>query len=55
LAINKILPFEAGLHQFFRNSYKDLMADMDKSGAWNDEIEGKFKAGIAEFKKTGSY
>ncbi len=55
LAVNKILPFEAGMHQFFRNSYKDLMADLDKSGNWNDEIEGKFKAGITEFKKTGSF
>jgi F-type H+/Na+-transporting ATPase subunit alpha len=55
LPVNKILPFEAGMHQFFRNSYKDLMADLDKSGSWNDEIEGKFKAGVTEFKKTGSY
>jgi F-type H+/Na+-transporting ATPase subunit alpha len=55
LAVNKILPFEAGMHQFFRNSYQDLMADLDKSGNWNDEIEGKFKAGITEFKKTGSF
>jgi F-type H+/Na+-transporting ATPase subunit alpha len=55
LAVNKILPFETGMHQFFRNSYKDLMADLDKTGNWNDEIEGKFKAGVAEFKKTGSY
>jgi len=55
LPLNKILPFEAGMHQFFRNSYQDLMADMDKSGSWNEEIEGKFKAGITEFKKTGSY
>lgn len=55
LPVNKILPFEAGLHQFFRNSYADLISTMDATGGWNDEIEGKFKAGIAEFKKTGSY
>jgi F-type H+/Na+-transporting ATPase subunit alpha len=55
LAISKIGPFEAGMHQFFRNSHKDLMAELDKSGGWNDEIEAKFKAGISEFKKTGSY
>lgn len=55
LPVNKILPFEAGLHQFFRNSYADLLRDMDATGGWNDEIEGKFKTGIAEFKKTGSY
>ncbi len=55
LPVNKILPFETGMHQFFRNSHKELMVDMDKTGNWNDEIEGKFKAGITEFKKTGSY
>jgi F-type H+/Na+-transporting ATPase subunit alpha len=55
LPVNKILPFEAGLHQYFRNAHQALMADLDKSGSWNEEIEGKFKAGIAEFKKTGSY
>ncbi len=55
LPLNKILPFEAGMHQFFRNSYKDLMVSMDKSGDWDKEIEAKFQAGITEFKKTGSY
>ena len=55
LPLNKILPFEAGMHQFFRNSYKDLMVAMDKSGDWDKEIEAKFQAGITEFKKTGSY
>jgi F-type H+-transporting ATPase subunit alpha len=26
-----------------------------KTGDWNDEIEGTFKKGLEEFKKTGSW
>ena len=53
--MNKILPFEAGLHAHFANTQTALMDTIVASGDWNDEIEGVFKSGIAEFKSTGSF
>ena len=55
LPLNKILPFEAGLHQHFHSNHKAMMDKIVATGDWNDEIEGTFKAGIAEFKKTGTW
>ena len=55
LPIAKILPFEKGLHTHFANNYADLMKKVVDTGDWNDEIEGQFKKGIEEFKKTGSW
>ena len=55
LPINKIGAFEHALHQFMRNSHGALVDDMAKTGNWNDEMEGKFKAAVGDFKKTGSW
>ena len=33
----------------------ELIEQINKTGAWNDEIEAAFKKGIGEFKATGSY
>jgi F-type H+-transporting ATPase subunit alpha len=55
LPINKILPFEAALHAHFHSNYGDLMKNIVETGDWNNDIEGKFKAGLDEFKKTGSW
>jgi len=53
--MNKILSFESGLHAHFANTQSALMDKIVASGDWNDEIEGVFKQGIADFKATGSY
>jgi len=53
--VAKILAFEAGLQSHFANSYGDLIAKIDQTGDWNDEIEAAFKNGIEEFVKTGSW
>jgi F-type H+-transporting ATPase subunit alpha len=53
--VNKILAFEAGLQSHFANTQGDLIAKIDATGDWNDEIEAAFKAGIEEFVKTGSW
>ena len=55
LPIAKILPFEAALHQHFHSNYADLMKNIVDTGDWNSDIEGKFKQGLDEFKKTGSW
>ena len=51
----KIIPFESGLHAHFANTRGELMETITETGDWNDEIESEFKAGIEEFKATGSY
>ncbi|HVH33007.1 F0F1 ATP synthase subunit alpha [Tahibacter sp. UC22_41] len=55
LPVGKILPFEKGLHAFFHQNHGDLVKKIVDSGDWNNDIEATFKAGIAEFKKTGSW
>ena len=55
VAVNKLLAFEEGLHAHFANTQGALIEKINASGDWNDEIEGAFKAGISEFKTTGSW
>ncbi len=55
VALNKVIPFESGLHAHFSNTRGALMERITLTGDWNDEIEAEFKAGIGEFKATGSY
>jgi F-type H+-transporting ATPase subunit alpha len=55
MPVNKILAFEAGLHQHMKNSYGELMQKIVATGDWNDAIESEFKKAIGEFKSTGSW
>jgi F-type H+-transporting ATPase subunit alpha len=55
VAINKVLAFEAGLHAHFANTRGELMATINATGNWDGAIEGEFKAGVAEFKQTGTW
>jgi F-type H+-transporting ATPase subunit alpha len=55
LPLPKILPFEKALHAHFAQNYAAVMDKIVKTGDWNDEIEGTFKKGLEEFKKTGSW
>ena len=53
--VGKVLAFEEGLQAHFANTLGQLMADIDRSGDWNDDIEAAFKKGIEDFKATGSW
>ncbi|KAB8318350.1 F0F1 ATP synthase subunit alpha [Tolypothrix campylonemoides VB511288] len=53
--VSKIGAFEAGLHAHFLNTQGALADRINASGAWDDAIEGQFKASIGEFKQTGSW
>ena len=53
--VNRILAFEEALHAHFANTQGALIERINGSGDWNDEIEAAYKAGIEEFKKTGSW
>ena len=55
LPLAKVLPFEAALHAHFHGNYGDLMKKIVETGDWNGDIEGQFKKGLEEFKKTGSW
>jgi len=50
--VNRIGAFEEGLHAHLSNSYGDLEKQIVQSGAWNADIEAKFKQIIGEFKQT---
>ncbi|MBD8525190.1 F0F1 ATP synthase subunit alpha [Pseudomarimonas arenosa] len=50
--VNKIIDFEAGMHAHLSNTYGELEKSIVASGDWNDEIEGKFKQIISEFKQS---
>ena len=53
--VNKIGSFEEALHAHFENTAGELIEKVNASGDWNDDIEGAFKSGIEDFKKTGSW
>jgi F-type H+-transporting ATPase subunit alpha len=55
LPVNKVLPFEKGLHAFFHQNHGELMQKLVTTGDWNGEIEGTFKSAMDEYKKTGSW
>ena len=50
LPLNKISDFEAALLSHMKGNYKDLMAKVDSSGDYNDEIESAFKKALDDFK-----
>jgi F-type H+-transporting ATPase subunit alpha len=52
---NQVLTFEAGLHDHLLSHHTELAANINETGAWNDEIAEEFRACIEEFKKTGSW
>jgi F-type H+-transporting ATPase subunit alpha len=55
LAVNKVLPFEKGLHAFMHQNHGELMTTIVATGNWDKDIEAIFKASLDEYKKTGSW
>ena len=53
--VTKVVDFEAAMHSFLRSNSADLLAKIDKSGDFNDEIAGEMKAAIEKFKASGTY
>jgi F-type H+-transporting ATPase subunit alpha len=48
--VNKVVAFEAGLHDYLRSSEKELMDEINSTGAYNDDIEAGIKKAIETFK-----
>ena len=55
LELSKVVPFEKALHDFMNNSNPELMEKINEAGDWTDELAGKLKEAVDEFKSTGSW
>jgi len=53
--VNKIGDFEAAILAYFNSEKADFMAEVNQSGAFNDEIKAGFKAGVEQFKATQTW
>ena len=53
--LSKLLDFEAALLSYARGQYAELAAEIDKTGAYNDEIEAQFKQLTDDFKATQTW
>ena len=52
--VERIREFESGLLDFLRSSKSDILADLKERAVIDDDIEGRLKAAINEFKKSFS-
>lgn len=52
---SKIGSFESALISYMNSEHADLMADINKTGNFNGEIEATFKAAIEKFKATQTW
>ena len=53
--LKKTLDFEAALISYFNSEHADLMAKVNETGAYGDEIAAELKAGIEKFKSTQTW
>ncbi|WP_417596093.1 F0F1 ATP synthase subunit alpha [Oceanospirillum sp.] len=53
--VNKIGDFETAILAYFNAEKADFMAEVNQSGAFNDEIKAGFKAGVEQFKATQTW
>ena len=52
IPVDRILPFEAGLHQYLAVNCADLVNKLNEKGDWNNDLEAALKAGTEAFKKS---
>ena len=52
---NKIVDFEAALHSYARSQAADLLAKINESGDYNDEIAAGLKKVIEDFKANHAW
>ena len=53
VAVDKVVDFEAALHQFMNREHADLLAKINEAGDYNDEIAEGLKQGVSAFKQNG--
>jgi len=55
IEVSKIQSFESSLLAYFNREYTDLMADINKTGDFNDEIDTQIKTALEKFKATQTW
>lgn len=55
IELNKVLDFEASLLSYMHSEHGDLLAHINETGDYNDDIEAQFKAAIDKFKSTQTW
>jgi F-type H+-transporting ATPase subunit alpha len=53
--VKKVVDFEAAMHAYLRANAADLLAKIDATGDYNDDIAGEMTAAITKFKTSGTY
>ncbi|MEL6448501.1 MAG: F0F1 ATP synthase subunit alpha [Pseudomonadota bacterium] len=53
--VNKVVDYEAAMHDFARTSYAEFLGELNASGDYNDDIVAKMKDVLDAFKSTGVY
>lgn len=51
--VNKIVAFEEALHAHVNSNHSELIAKIDETGDYSDEIQADLKKAVEEFKSTG--
>ncbi|HUP91386.1 MAG TPA: F0F1 ATP synthase subunit alpha [Solimonas sp.] len=54
IAVEKVLAWEAGLHQHLAGNHKALMDKLDEKGDWNDALEGELKGAMDAYAKQSA-
>ena len=53
--VNKVVDFEASMQAYLKSNQADLLAKINESGDYNDEIEAAMSAAIEKFKATSTW
>ena len=53
--VEKVVDYEVALHDFARANYEADLAEINASGAYNDEVVGKLKAICEDFGEKGAF
>ncbi len=55
VAVEKVGDFEKALHAYLNSNYGELMAKLNETGDWNDDLEAQLRKAIEDFKANGVY
>ncbi|HID01519.1 MAG TPA: F0F1 ATP synthase subunit alpha [Piscirickettsiaceae bacterium] len=53
--VEKVQDFEKALHAYLNSEHAELMAKLNETGDWNDELESQLRKAIEDFKANGVY
>ena len=53
--LNKVADFESALLSFMASEYKELMANLDETGEYSDDVLASFKEALEKFKATQTW